>query len=242
MKNTIIPNNTDINGDTNTKSSNSKKILKTSNVKTVDKVKYKNTNNVKGIPKEMFIQLHDTIRYFQNLIQKTILAIQGYKNKTIVGTNDLSSATNTLEMLYTELSNNLILLETISNYKTVETNLHTIRVDIGNIFKQYGTENICDLINIIFGDSFLSNVQWDKNKYLLIDKYFHPTNFKIIPWTSDSQPISDNTIIHNNCGENDKQSLIEKNKIVEELTIVEKSINLDCFDLSRTSKLFYSKV
>ena len=62
MKNTIIPNNTDINGDTNTKSSNSKKMLKTSNVKTVDKVKCKNTNNDDSIPQEMFIQLHDTIR------------------------------------------------------------------------------------------------------------------------------------------------------------------------------------
>ena len=144
MKNTILPNNTDTNGDTILKSSKSRRPLKSAKVKKNDKT-VSNSNNVSNV---IFNQLHDTIHYFQNLIQKTILAIQGYKKANIIGANDLSSATNNLEMLYTELSNNLILLETISNYKTVQLNLDTIRSDIGNIFKQYGTEHICDLINI----------------------------------------------------------------------------------------------
>ena len=242
MKNTILPNNTDTNSDTILKSSKSRRPLKSAKVQKNDK-KVGNSSSISSISSNViFNQLHDTIHYFQNLIQKTILAIQGYKKANIIGANDLSSATNNLEMLYTELSNNLILLETISNYKTVQLNLDTIRSDIGNIFKQYGTEHICDLINIIFGDNFLSNVQWEHDKYLLIDKYFHPVNFKIVPWTSDSQPMVDTATMDSDCGETDKSSSIEKNKIVEESAIVEKSVNLDCFDLSRTSKLFHTKV
>ena len=244
MKNTILPNNTDTNGDIIMKTSNSNKMLKSSTVKTKHKDANKNTNVIqkKDVSKDRLIQVHETIHYFQNLVQKTILAIEGYKKANIIGANDLSSATNTLEILYTELSNNLILLETTSNYSTVQLNLDTIRCDIGNVFKQYGTEHICDLINIIFGDKFLSNVQWDNSKYLLLDKYFHPINFKIISWTSDSQPLSSNINTDKNDNENVKLSPIEKNKIVEDPTIVEKSINLDCFDLSRTSNLFYTKV
>jgi hypothetical protein len=248
MKNKILPNNDDVNDDPIAKSIHSKKkISKSSMVKLNNKTNHKDTNNTNTIQnkdesKDIINQLHDTIYYFQNLIQKTILAIQGYKKATVIGANDLSSATNTLEMLYTELSNNLILLEIISNYKTVQLNLDTIRSDIENVFKQYGTAHIRDLINIIFGDSFLSTVQWEHDKFLLIDKYFHPVNFKIIPWTTESQPMSDKSSEDNDASEYDKSSHIEKNKIVEESTIVEKSINLDCFDLSRTSKLFHTKV
>ena len=82
MKNTILPNNKDVNDDTIMKSVNSKKLSKSTKVKPDDK--HKNTTNLKGISKEMFSQVHDTIHYFQNLIQKTILAIQGYKKANIV--------------------------------------------------------------------------------------------------------------------------------------------------------------
>lgn len=243
MKNTIVPNNKNLLGTSKTKSVNSKKKSKSSLDQNCNDGKNINDVQTNDELKDTVIQIHKTIHYFQILIQKTVLAIQGYKTTNIIGGNDLSSATNTLEMLYTELSNNLILLETSSNYKTVQINLDTIRSDIGNVFKQYGTEHLCDLINIIFGDSFLSNVEWDNNKYLLLDKYFHPVNFKIIPWSTDSQPQLNCKRIDNKINnENDTLCSIEKNKIVEESTIVEKSVNLDCFDLSRTSKLFYMKV
>ena len=42
--------------------------------------------------------------------------------------------------------------------------------------------------------------------------------------------------------ENLKSSIKSNLKIIEDFIIVEKSNNLDCFDLSRTSKTFQSKV
>jgi hypothetical protein len=59
--------------------------------------------------------------------------------------------------------------------------------------------------------------------------FFHPINFKSLTWKNDKKSAT-----------NDK--LIQKNKIVEDFVIVEKSSNLDCFDMARTSKIFYSRV
>ena len=67
----------------------------------------------------------------------------------------------------------------------------------------------------------------DRLKYNLLEKYFHPINFKIIDWKKDRQ------FHHKN---------IEKNKIIEDFSIVENADNLECFDLSRTSKTFQTKV
>jgi hypothetical protein len=106
--------------------------------------------------------------------------------------------------------------------------LETIRTDLHSIFKNYGTENIRDLLNIVYGDEYISSMDWDINKYQLIESYVHPINFKVMPWKTERKNYSD--------------KVLEKNKIIEDFIIVEKSNNLDCFDLSRTSKTFQSKV
>jgi ATP-dependent Lon protease len=220
MKNVIISNNTDI------------KNNKTGNMKL--------NENIKDSSKKLSKQLYDMIYYFQNLIQKTILSIQSYKKSNIIGTNDLNSANDTLETLYTELSNNLLLLKSKPNLDNIKTKLDTIRTDLGNVFKQYGTDNICDLLNIIFGDEFLGSVKWDNEKFILIESYFHPVSFKIISWESSNPRIKSSTVTIQNNTENIQT--IEKNKIVDDSLIVEKSENLDCFDLSRSSKIFPTKV
>ena len=74
MKNIIISNNKD------TKSS------KSSNTTSI--------GNVKNSPKDFSKQIYDMIRYFQNLIQKTILSIQSYKKINIIGTNELIKKSN----------------------------------------------------------------------------------------------------------------------------------------------------
>jgi len=60
-------------------------------------------------------QLEETIEYFNLLIQKTLLSIQKYKQLDIIGANELNTATQNLEHLYVELSNNLILLKNKQN-------------------------------------------------------------------------------------------------------------------------------
>ena len=172
-------------------------------------------------------KLENAIEYFHHLIQKTIISIQKYKQLDILGANELNLATHNLEKIYFDLSSNLVLLKQKNNIEKVTINLEDIRTELTNIFRLYGTENIHDLLNVCYGDEYISNIVWDNNKYKLLEKYFHPINFKIIPWRKERQ------FNHKN---------IEKNKIVEDLSIVENADNLDCFDLSRSSKIFQTKV
>lgn len=191
-------------------------------------------------------QLRDTIHYFQSLIQKTILSLQRYKQLDIIGANELNLATKTLETLYIETTNNLLLLKTKTNSSKVGSNIDIIRNDISSIFKQIGTTNIHDLLNVVYGDGYLNTVCWNTDKYKLIEQYFHPISFKLINWVSDkplnkTEMYDENVVLAINNPTHDITT-IEKNKIVEDSTIVEKSLNLDCFDLSRTSKNFQTKV
>ena len=188
------------------------------------------TKSKTGIPPNIDdkTSLDNQIQYFHNLVQTTLLSIQRYKQLDIIGANELNQATQNLEKLYLELSNNRLLLKHKTNYTKIHANLETIRNDLNTTFKLYGTENIHDLLNVAFGDGFLSTVQWDKNKYALLEKHFHPIQYKIMPWKTDRSAVS--------------QNLIEKNKIVDDIFIVDKSVNLDCFDLCRTNHIFQAKV
>jgi ATP-dependent Lon protease len=172
-------------------------------------------------------KLENTIHYFHELIQKTIIAIQKYKQYDVLGANELNIATQSLESHYIDLTNNYAMLKKKDNIKTVSSNITEIRNNLNNIFRLYGTESIQDLLNVCFGDNYVNNIKWDNNKYILLEKYFHPSSFKTIPWN--------NTTVHGKKG-------IEKNKLVEDFVIAESSDNLECFDLSRTSDIFQSKV
>ena len=188
-------------------------------------------NNKDGCPKSkqnhLRTKLDNAIEYFHQIIQKTIISIQKYKQLDVLGANELNIATHNLEKIYFELSSNQVLLKQKNNIEKVTINLDNIRNELINIFRLYGTENIHDLLNICYGDEYVSNIEWDNNKYNLLEKYFHPINFKIIPWKSERQ------FTHKN---------IEKNKIIEDFSIVENADNLECFDLSRSSKTFQTKV
>jgi ATP-dependent Lon protease len=180
-------------------------------------------------PKENFKNLETTILYFQKVIQKTLLSIQKYKNIDIIGANELNNATSNLEHLYVELDNNIYLLKNKTNHTKIKNNLQTINNELANLFKQFGTENLTDLLTITYGKDYLNSLTIDQKKYQLLNEYFHPINFKIMNWKNDRNS-------------NYSEKVIEKNRIIEDFIIVEKSNNFDSFDLCRTSKNFYSKV
>jgi ATP-dependent Lon protease len=171
------------------------------------------------------------LQYFHSLIQKTLMSVQKYKQLDIIGANELNQATHNLEKKYAEVSKCIMLLKNKTNFPKIRTDLETIRNEINNLFKLYGTENIHDLLNVAFGDDYLSTVHWDTDKYNILENHFHPIHFKIIPWKTERPVTSASYIIS-----------IEKNKIVDDTMIVEKSIHLDCFDLCRTNDTFQTKV
>ena len=159
--------------------------------------------------------LNTQIKYLHELIQKTLISIQKYKQLDIIGANELNQGISNLEKLYHELSNNKILLKSKGNISKIKVNLEVIRNDLHSVFKMYGTESIHDLLNVVFGDNYLSTINWDKEKYSLIEKYFHPINFKTMTWKIERK--------------NNSNEIVEKNKIVDDYMIVEKSNNLELF-------------
>lgn len=202
-----------------------------------------NTNvDLKQSTKQQLELLEKQILYFHNLIQKTIISIQKYKQFDIIGPNEVNMATQKLEKMYLELSNNKLFLKTKNNIPKIRQNLETLRNELTEIFKLYGTENIQDVLNVLYGNKYFNTVKWNKDKYCLLEKYFHPISFKHISWTEDTMNHSihtNNTIIQNNANHS---STIEKNKIIDETVIVTKSVNLDGFDLCRNNDIFQLKV
>tara|TARA_A100001015_G_scaffold311080_1_gene413621 strand:- start:9587 stop:12841 length:3255 start_codon:yes stop_codon:yes gene_type:complete len=188
----------------------------------------KSNNSASLIKNNPIVVFEELIQNYKHIIQKTLISIQKYKQFDIIGANELNIATQNLEKLYVELSNNIILLKNKNNLNKIKSNLENIKSDLNNLFRLYGTESIDDVIKICFGDDYMKNIQWNKDKYDILKQYFHPINFKVMPWKTERNNYSDKTI--------------EKNKIIEDFIIVEKSDNLDCFDLARSSKTFQTKV
>jgi ATP-dependent Lon protease len=193
-----------------------------------EKIKTSNSKKTKDVKKIQFCK--KKIILFQELISNTVLAIQKYKIKDIIGVSELNTGIQGLESLYNELNK----LQSCLKKKKVDinniiNNLQKINNELSNIFRKSGTQNIDDLISVAFSADFINKSINDENKdkYEIIRKYVHPINYKAIAWKP------------NNTKANKK---ITKNRIVEDFMIVENADNFECFDLARTSNKFNTKV
>ena len=176
--------------------------------------------------------LENKILKIQKIIGDTVVAIQKFKLMDIYGANELNICVSTLEKLFNDtikvyeiFSNNL------SSNKEIESLINNIKTDLLIVIKNFGTENLDDLIYLILGTSNLNNILNDelvKDKYVLLKKFSHPISFKSVTWKQDI--------------ENQNKKYLVRNRIIEDTMIVENSENLDCFDLARTSKSFQTKV
>ena len=169
----------------------------------------------------------------QEIIKKTIIATQKYKILDIFGANELNICIPALETIFSTLSNILITVnnDNFDSEKTI-TNLQNITNELSGLFKNFGTEQIDDLIQICFGKEYIENnllINPFKEKYEIMKKYLHPISYKSVPWKGD--PFKDKT-----------QKILKKCRIVEDFMIVDTAENLDCFDLARTNKNFSTKV
>ena len=154
------------------------------------------------------------IDFFKDLIQKTIIHVQKNKILDILGINDVSTCIEKLG----ELSKKL---EDVSHIKITATDniinsLQTINNELSTLLKNYGTENLEDLLLICFGNN--NKITTDENEYYkfeLLKKYFHPTSYKVISKKDESKKKED---------------------------IDDKTVNLSCFDISNLYKQFHMKV
>ena len=179
--------------------------------------------------------LENKIKYYQDLVQKTIISVQKYKTLDILGASEINVCIRTLETIFADLNE---LTESIANDKLSKTSterylekLQKINNEFSSLLKTFGTGKMIDLITICFGADYIGTILNDNNKskFDVIQKYVHPINYKIIPWRPEFV-------------KKESKKKIAKNRIVEDFMIVETSDNFDCFDLARTSKGFQTKV
>ena len=117
--------------------------------------------------------IHEKKERVQEIIKKTILIIQKYKIMDIFGSNELNVCINNLNILFDSLS-------LLSNDATDENKYKEIIKNLSELLQTFGTDNIKDLLYIIFdGDIQLNLNTEDDKKLKLILKYLHPISFSI---------------------------------------------------------------
>merc|ERR1712195_355778 len=94
----------------------------------------------------------------------------------------------------------------VKNLEKIFDKLQLINDELSVNFKCYGTKNIDDLLNIVFGPNYIKGFITNENKdlYNIIKKYLHPTSFKFLDWKKNKNPT--------------KKPII-KNRIVEDFAL-----------------------
>lgn len=173
----------------------------------------------------------------------SLLNLELLYNKCLTLQNKIDSIEDTTK-LYNEENIKLIPLNNcepvISNINNIEVNdtikdlinsLQDINDGLFLLFKTKGTDNLEDLLLIIFGKNYISQLK-ELEKYKLLNLHFKPISFKIMYYNEK------------NNNKNKKNEIInKKNEIVDEN--IKKYINkktLDCYDISRETTNFAIKL
>jgi len=154
------------------------------------------------------------IDFFKDVIQKTIIHVQKNKILDILGISDVSTCIEKLGELSKKIEDMINLKITATD--TIINSLQLINNDLSSLLKNYGTENLEDLLLVCFGNN--NKITTDENefhKFELLKKYFHPTSYKVIPKKEESK----------------KKDEVE-----------DKTQNLSCSDVVSSYKQFHMKV
>ena len=188
----------------------------------------KNKLNSEDIEKTV----NEKVIFLQNIIRNTIISIKNNKFKKIFSNNDAILSISLLTDLYentASLLNNDIFKKPDQN-KKIEF-LQKITEKIIMIVSGFGTLNMIDLINIMFG---CSNNFPDsdnlvlKSKIDLIINHIQPIGCKIIQWKQQKNYNSNIEIV--------------TDKITEEIDKIEDACSYECYDIDKSAKSFYQKI
>lgn len=140
---------------------------------------------------DVLLLVEKKIDFYKDIIQKTIIHIQKNKIYDILGISDIS---NCIEKLI-ELNHKIEEIITLKNISTdsIINSLQYINNELSSLFKNYGTESLDDLLLICFGNN--NKIITDESelfKFELLNKYFHPTSYKVIIKKEDSKKKEDN--------------------------------------------------
>lgn len=122
---------------------------------------------------------NEKIYKIQEIIKRTVLIVQKYKIMDIFGSNELNICINKLNNIFKNLS--LLIINYNNNLLTENIN------SLYQLLQTFGTDNIDDLLFILFGDNLQINFNNEDNeKLLLLSKYFHPISFSIQTYKSNN--------------------------------------------------------
>ncbi|RZD41497.1 MAG: hypothetical protein CXT73_04875 [Methanobacteriota archaeon] len=200
------------------------------NIKKKTKSKVIKKNTVKNTVSKLRIS---KINYYIEIVENTIIYVQKYKIFDILNASQLNDVIQKLLDINASLMCILDYTNTNKNFKNKEEILDKLQVinnELSFIFRSYGTKNIVDILNVVFGSSYVENNSFEPSRFSLIKKFIHPISYKILEWKPNSK--NDKT----------KNTRIARNKIVEDFMIVDTAKTLDCFDMARTSNTFQIKV
>lgn len=197
------------------------------------KIKRKNKKIGKKVNIEKDIETYTKhIAFLKLIIQNTVLYVQKYKIMDIIDAGELNICIHNLEINYKQLEQISIVLNSKNvDYNQVSKSLDEINEEIKTTIRLYGTGNIEHLLELVISSDYTEQNINDNNPdiFNIIKKYIHPINYKIMSWREKK-----------NTKKGTKKLM--KNRIVEDFMLVETASTLDCFDLSRTSNKFQTKV
>jgi len=169
---------------------------------------------------EVNILVDKKLEFFKDIIQKTILHVQKNKTLDILGISDVSTCIDKLNEISKKI-NEINELTQIKDHNATPDNkingLQFINNELSGLFKNYGTQNLDDLLIVCFGNNYkITSTEEESQKYELLKKYFHPTSYKVVVKKDDKNKKHDDTD--------------------------DKTKNLDCIDITSNYKQLYMKV
>jgi ATP-dependent Lon protease len=178
--------------------------------------------------KNLIILLHKKIAFFKDIVQNTIIFVKQNNKLDILGISELSLCVDNLQDISKKINiienklNNDIIIKT--DYLINE--LQIVNNELSVIMKNYGTQNLEELLLICFGNTKVFDNRIQEMKYELLKKYFHPISYKIINKNVDS----------NNKKTTNKQVKFDNFYVNDTIK------NLDCSDINLSYKQFHVKV
>ena len=156
---------------------------------------------------------------FKNILQNIYANVQNNASKSIIAYQNY--------VVFIEKFN--LLIKLINNSENSIADLQKINDSISQLLKSYGSTNFLDIITVCFDNDYLNNHNFNKDKFELIIKYCKPFNYSILKW-------------NNNKNNKNYKNEIQKNKIIEDKSIIEDTNNFECFDLMRTYNNFIIRI
>ena len=190
-------------------------------------VKIKTENNQPDV--KQFIAAK--IKYFQEIIQNTILSMQEYKSMELFSNSDINVCMSNLSEIYEKTTEISGMIDVQPNIDNIIELLQKIIDKLSVIIGKYGTKRFDDLLFICFGSQYIQHKnenEYLQNKIELIRRFVHPINYKNVYWKNDFELGS---------------SQLCSNKLSSEIIQIEKSDNYECYDNDGTVyKTFSNKI